>query len=176
MPFYCVSFILIAFLFSALFVKLTRILILKCFIICCFLRNHPRLSSSGTGRLFWVQDFLLKIIGLASAKIFSENFKYDILWLYVLRGIKARDSLTRWGYISNPQCSFCCRRETIDHCFLNCSRVKCVWSYFYPLLSPILGKQFTSNSPVVFFFCWRVISAKRSAIARYIIKTIIYGV
>lgn len=107
---------------------------------------------------------------------FSENFKYDILWLIAFRGIKVRDSLTRWGYISNPQCSFCCRRETIDHCFLNCSRVKCVWSYFSSLLSQILGKQFTSTSPVVFFFCWPVISAKRSAIARYIIKTIIYGV
>ena len=107
---------------------------------------------------------------------FSENFKEDILWLIVLRGIKVRDSLTRSGYIANPQCSFCGRRETIDHCFLYCSRVKCVWSYFSPLLSQILGKQFAFTPPVVFFFCWPSISAKRSAIARYIIKTIIYGV
>ena len=102
---------------------------------------------------------------------FSENYKDDI----VLRGIKVRDSLTRWGYISNPQCPFCGRRETIDHCFLNCLRVKFVWSYFSLLLSQILGRQFTFTSPVVFFFCWPPISA-RSTIARYIIKTIIYGV
>ena len=57
---------------------------------------------------------------------FCENFKEDILWLIVLRGIKVRDSLTHWGYIANPQCSFCGKRETIDHCFLYCSRVKCV--------------------------------------------------
>ena len=107
---------------------------------------------------------------------FCEDFKEDILWLFVLRGIKVRDSLTRWGYIANPQCSFCGRRETIDHCFLYCSRVKCVWSYFSPLLSQILGKQFAFTPSVVFFFCWPSISAKRSAIARYIIKTIIYGV
>ena len=107
---------------------------------------------------------------------FSENFKEDILWLIILRGIKVRDSLTRWGYIANPQCSLCGRRETIDHCFLYCSRVKCVWSHFSPFLSQILGRQFTCTPPVVFFFCWPNISAKRSAIARFIIKTIIYGV
>ena len=107
---------------------------------------------------------------------FCENFKEDILWLIVLRGIKVRDSLTRWGYIANPQCSFCGRRETIDHCFLYCSRVKSVWSHFFPLLSQILGRQFALTPPVVFFFCWPSISAKRSAITRYIIKTIIYGV
>ena len=106
---------------------------------------------------------------------FCENFKEDILWLIVLRGIKVRDSLTRWGYIANPQCSFCGRRETIDHCFLYCSRVKFVWSHFFPLLSQILGREFALTPPVVFFFCWPSISAKRSAIARYIIKTIIYG-
>ena len=107
---------------------------------------------------------------------FSENFKEDIPWLIILRGIKVRDSLTRWGYIANPRCSSCGRRETIDHCFLYCSRVKCVWSHFSPLLSQILGRQFTCTPPVVFFFCWLNISAKRSAIARFIIKTIIYGV
>ena len=40
----------------------------------------------------------------------------------------------------------------------------------------VLGRRFTFSPPVVFFFCWPSISAKRSAIARYIIKTIIYGV
>ena len=108
---------------------------------------------------------------------FSESFKDDVLWLIiVVRGIKVRDSLTRRGYIANPQCAFCGRCETIDHCFLYCVRVKCVWSHFSSLLSLILGKQFTCTPPVVFFFCWPHISAKRSAIARFVIKTIIYGV
>ena len=40
----------------------------------------------------------------------------------------------------------------------------------------MLGRQFTCTPPVVFFFSWPNISAKRSAIARFIIKTIIYGV
>ena len=107
---------------------------------------------------------------------FCENFKEDSLWLIILRGIKVCDPLTRWGYIANPQCSFCGRRETINHCFLYCSKVKCVWSYFSPLLSQILGEEFAFTPPVVFFFCWPSISAKRSAITRYIIKTIIYWV
>ena len=107
---------------------------------------------------------------------FCENFKDDVLWLIVLRGIKVRDSLTRWGYISYPLCAFCGRRETIDHCFLNCVRVKCVWRHFSPLISRVLGRQFTPTSPFVFFFSWPSISAKKSTIARFVIKTIIYGV
>ena len=54
----------------------------------------------------------------------------------VLRGIKVRDSLARWGYISNPLSAFCGRRETIDHCFLNCARVKCVWFGFSEIRLP----------------------------------------
>ena len=104
---------------------------------------------------------------------FCENFKDDILWLIVLRGIKVRDSLARWGYISSPSCAFCRRRETIDHCFLNCSRVKCVWLFFSPLISRVLGGQFAPTPPFFFFFRWPSISAKKSAIARLVIKTII---
>lgn len=107
---------------------------------------------------------------------FSENFKDDIPSLIVLRDIKVCDSLTPWGYIANPECSFCGRRDAIDYCFLYCSRGKCVWSHLSPLLSQILGNQFTFSPPVVFFFCWPAISAKRSAIVRFIIKTIISGV
>ena len=44
---------------------------------------------------------------------FSENFKEDILWLIILRGIKVRDSLTRWGYIASPQCSLADARPSI---------------------------------------------------------------
>ena len=167
------SFILIVFLFSVLFVSLMKILILKYFITCCFLKNHPRLFL-----VYWHWTPVLGP-GFSLSNHWSsvcENFKNDILWLIVLRGIKVRDSLTCWGYISNPQCTFCGRREIIDQCFLNCSRVKFVSSYFSPLLSQILGKQFTFTSPVVYFFCWPPISAKRSAIAHYIIKTIIYGI
>ena len=43
------------------------------------------------------------------------------------------------------------RRKTIDHCFLNCSRAKCVWTLISHLLSRVLGKQLTSTSSVVFF-------------------------
>ena len=96
--------------------------------------------------------------------------------LFVLRGIKVRDSLARWGYIRNPLCAFCGSRETIDHCFFNCARVKCVWRHFSPLLSRVLGRQFTPTPPLVFFFSWPSISAKKSAIVHFVIKTIIYGV
>lgn len=106
---------------------------------------------------------------------FTENFKDDILWLIVLRGIKVCDSLACWGYISNPNCAFCGRHETIKHCFLDCPRVKRVWSHFSPVLSRVLGNQFASSPPFVFFFRWPSISAKKSAILPFIINTIIYA-
>ena len=54
---------------------------------------------------------------------FTENFKNDLLWLITFRAVKFRDSLRNWRYIDYSACAFCFRCETIDHCFLNCSRV-----------------------------------------------------
>ena len=73
---------------------------------------------------------------------FSENHKNDILWLIVFRAVKVRDSLKNWGYIDSNKCASYSRKETIDHCFLNCVRVKRVWSFFSPVLSSLLGNVF----------------------------------
>ena len=59
----------------------------------------------------------------------TENFKNDLLWLITLRAVKVRDSLCSWGYIDFDRCTCCSRKETIDHCFVNCARVKNVWSF-----------------------------------------------
>ena len=66
------------------------------------------------------------------------------------------------------------RPSTIVFCIVLESNLFGLISLLY--LSQILGRQFTCTPPVVFFFYWRNISAKRSAIAHFIIKTIIYGV
>ena len=58
---------------------------------------------------------------------FSENYKNDILWLIVLKKCVTRKN---WGYIDSNKRASCSRKETIDHCFLNCVRVKRVWSLF----------------------------------------------
>ena len=101
---------------------------------------------------------------------FTENHKNDLLWLIVLHAVKVRDSL------QNAICASCPWRETIDHCFLNCSRVKRVWQRFVPCLSSLLGVQFVCNVPFVFFFRWPVVSSKLARIARYLVKSILYGV
>ena len=82
---------------------------------------------------------------------FTENYKNDILWLITLRGTKVRDSLFNWGCISSPICASCNRRETIDHCLLYCTRVKNTWFHFSPLLTRVLGLQFTLNLLSSFF-------------------------
>ena len=83
---------------------------------------------------------------------FSENHKNDILWLIVFRAVKVRDSLKNWGYIDSNKCASYSRKETIDHCFLNCVRVKRVWSFFSPVLSSLLGNVFLPSCTRVFFF------------------------
>ena len=107
---------------------------------------------------------------------FCENFKNDLLWLIVLRAVKVRDALKNWGYINSDCCASCSRKETIDHCFLNCSRVKAVWSHFSPLLSSLLGVTFLPNCISVFFFQWPRADAKSARLARFLIKTTLYGI
>ena len=127
------------------------------FLICYFLNNHPRLSSRGTGCLFWVQVFPLKIIVLASTIIFL------------------RFSSTHWGYIA----------ITLDALFV--ADVRPSLFFVFVLELNVFGLTFLPYYPrclvssllfplLLSFFCWPVISAKRSAIARCIIKTMIYRV
>lgn len=105
----------------------------------------------------------------------TENFKNDIVWLITLRGLKVRDSLRSWGYIATDRCAHCQRKETIDHCFLNCTRAKRVWLYFSPLLSALLGVPFVANVKSVFFYNWGQRGPTSNLRALYIIKTILYG-
>ena len=107
---------------------------------------------------------------------FTENYKNDLSWLITLRAVKVRDSLHMWGYINSAICASCPRRETIDHCFLNCVRVKRVWNFFSPFLTSVLGIQFVPNFIFVFFFCWPSVSPKRARIARFLVKSILYGI
>ena len=107
---------------------------------------------------------------------FCENFKNDLLWLIILRAVKVRDSLKIWGYIDSDRCAWCSRKETIDHCFLNCARAKAVWSHFSPVLSSLLGVAFLPNCLFVFFFQWPRVGAKNARLARFLIKTILYGI
>ena len=67
-------------------------------------------------------------------------------------------------------------RKTIDHCFLNCSRAKGVWAVFCPILSALLGLTFLPNVNTVLFYKGLCANDKDSATARYLIKTILYGI
>ena len=104
-----------------------------------------------------------------------DNCVNDLFWFITLRGTKVRDALYRWGYICSSQCAVCGRRETIDHCFLNCPRAKRVWAHFCPLLSAVTGSRFVVNLLTIFFFAFQC-DAKKSLIARFIIKNIAYSI
>ena len=85
-------------------------------------------------------------------------------------------TLKNWGYIDSNKCASCSRKETIDHCFLNCVRVKRVWSFFSPVLSSLLGNVFLPSCTRVFFFRWAPVSPKNAQLIRFLIKTILYGI
>lgn len=107
---------------------------------------------------------------------FTENYKNDIAWLITLKGIKVRASLRSWRYIDSDRCAYCDRKETIDHCFLNCKRAKGVWSAFSPTLSALMSSPFSANVKTVFFYLWTSINAKSDRLARFIVKTILYSI
>lgn len=69
----------------------------------------------------------------------TDNKMNDLLWLIALHAIKVCDSLPNWGYISKGRSGDCPRKETIDHCFVNCAPSKCVWSHFRPMLTSLMG-------------------------------------
>ena len=64
-----------------------------------------------------------------------ENKKNDLLWLILHRAIRVRYALRTWGYIDTDKCAVCSQVETIEHCFLNCPRVRKVWDHFSRPLS-----------------------------------------
>ena len=94
----------------------------------------------------------------------TENYKSDLSWLIFLRAVTVWDTLKTWGYPASGQCFSCPRRETIDHCFLHCSRIKRVWSFFNAFLSRFLKSAFIPNILHVFFFMWEPINAKHHRI------------
>ena len=106
----------------------------------------------------------------------TENYKNDIAWLVTLRGTKIRDSLKTWGYIASDKCAYCNRKETIDHCFLNCPRAKEVWSVFGPTLSALLMTPFVANVNTVFFYLRASTGPMSNHRALFLIKTILYGI
>ena len=106
---------------------------------------------------------------------FCDNRLNDLFWLITLRGVKVRDSLYNWGYIPSYKCAMCNRRETTNHCFLNCPRVKRVWAHFRPVLSALLGFDFLVNVCTVFFFCFSC-DTKKFRIASFVIKSVTYAI
>ena len=105
----------------------------------------------------------------------TENFKNDLASLMTLRGIKVCNSLRSWGYIGTDVCAHCTRKETINHCFLNCKRAKETWKFFLPTLSALLHVPFLANVKTAYFYLWPTAGDKNDTLACYVIKTILYG-
>ena len=51
-----------------------------------------------------------------------------------------------------------------------------MWSHFSSALSLLLGVSFVSNCRFVYFFQWPRVDSKNARLARFLIKTILYGI
>ena len=105
----------------------------------------------------------------------TENYKNDLACLITLRAVKVRDSLKSWGYSDSDLCASCSRKETIDHCFLNCLRAKRVWATLTSILSSLLPQPFVVNYQPVFFYSWFIACDKNNAKACCLVKTVLYA-
>ena len=103
-----------------------------------------------------------------------ETRENDLLWLIIHRAIRVRYSLKKWGYIDNGKCAICNKSETIEHCFLECSRVVSVWNFFSPLLSRLSSSPFFVSSKSVFFPFSETQSSPGNSPFSYLIATILY--
>ena len=117
-------------------------------------------------RIFWphIRDTL------------SENYLNDVSWLISLHAIKVRKSIKNWGYINSDSCAICSRCETFEHCFLSCRRASRVWLCFSPTIASVLGSLFVPSPSTVFLFIWPPTPPKQASIARFLIKSILYGI
>ena len=105
-----------------------------------------------------------------------ENKKNDLIWLLVHCAVRVRYSLKSWGYIDSDKCAMCSRTETMQHCFIDCPRVKKVWDSFTPHLSRLLGSPFSLSFSSVLFPFSSLQSSRSLSLFRYLIATILFHV
>ena len=103
-----------------------------------------------------------------------ENKKNDLIWLLIHRVIRVRYALKRWGCINSDKCAVCNRVETIEHCFLECSRVVKLWNHFSPLLSTLLGSPFSVSPKSIYFPFLCVQPSPGFSLFVYLVATILY--
>ena len=106
-----------------------------------------------------------------------ENKKTDLLWLIIHCAIKVRYTLKSWGYqLKSDKCALCSQVETIEHCFLFCSRVRAVWNYFTTYLSRLSISPLSVNSSCLFFPFLSRASSPSFSLYCYLIATILFWI
>ena len=104
----------------------------------------------------------------------TENYKNDSAWLITLTAVKVRRPKS-WRYLDSDLSPHYGRKETLSHCFFNCSRAKRVWAILIPTLSSLFPQPFVVNFQSVFFYSWFNAYNKNNSIARCLVKTVLYA-
>ena len=105
-----------------------------------------------------------------------ENKKNDSLWRILHRAVRVRYSLKLWGYIENDKCAVCGKIEIIEHCFLECPRIRKVWKYFPSTPSRLSCSPFVVSTSSVFYPFSIAPTSLYSSYSSFLIATIIFWI
>ena len=90
--------------------------------------------------------------------------------------VRVRYTLKCWGVIDSDRCALCSRVETMQHCFVDCPRVRKVWDFFAPFLSRLLGSPFSLSFSSVLFPFSPLQSSPSLSLFCYLVATILFHV
>ena len=67
----------------------------------------------------------------------------EVRWRAIHRVTKVRENLKTWGCnVTSDRCAVCGRVESIEHCFLECKRVKRAWGWVMSFVSKAAPRGF----------------------------------
>lgn len=107
------------------------------------------LFVSPRSQRFWdgsVRGIVWKEVWRGFERSLSENIVSEVRWRAVQRVTKVRANLKEWGHnVVSDRCAVCRRVETVEHCFLECVRVRQAWGWVIYHIRSLVPRDFCIN-------------------------------
>ena len=105
-------------------------------------------------------------------KSLAERLVCEIRWRIVHRIVKVRVSLKEWGHnVVSNLCAVCGQRESIEHCFLSCKRVRRAWVWVLDLVGKWRG---SFRICVEHVFLGLIEQGRVGSVVMYLVETMLY--
>ena len=97
----------------------------------------------------------------------------EIRWRAIHRVTKVREKLKKWGCnVTSDRCAACGKVESIEHCFLECDRVKKAWGWVMFVLRGIVPRDFRIDVRNV-FLCLFYRGRREDRVMLFVIETML---